>query len=124
MRKENADYCDTFFPKSMKLEFSCEDSFKNKFFDDLNQIYTQQKTALLSTFNPFPNNSLDPSKLKEFAEDNFKFDEKWQKVLQMGRKHCGKRRNCSLRAISPFPFVFSIDWYNRHIKTSACLGKG
>ena len=25
----------------------------------------------------------------------------------MGRKHCGKRRNCSLRAISPFPTVFS-----------------
>ena len=24
----------------------------------------------------------------------------------MGRKHCGKRRNCSLRAISPFPTVF------------------
>ena len=24
----------------------------------------------------------------------------------MGRKHCGKRRNCSLRAISPFPSVF------------------
>ena len=25
----------------------------------------------------------------------------------MGRKHCEKRRNCSLRAISPFPTVFS-----------------
>ena len=25
----------------------------------------------------------------------------------MGRKHCGKRRNCSLPAISPFPSVFS-----------------
>ena len=25
----------------------------------------------------------------------------------MGRKHCGKRRNCSLRAIPPFPTVFS-----------------
>ena len=25
----------------------------------------------------------------------------------MGRKHYGKRRNCSLRAISPFPTVFS-----------------
>ena len=25
----------------------------------------------------------------------------------MGRKHGGKRRNCSLRAISPFPTVFS-----------------
>ena len=28
------------------------------------------------------------------------------KVIQMGRKHCGKRRNCSLRAVSPFPSVF------------------
>ena len=27
--------------------------------------------------------------------------------LQVFRKHCGKRRNCSLRAISPFPTVFS-----------------
>ena len=25
----------------------------------------------------------------------------------VGRKHCGKRRNYSLRAISPFPTVFS-----------------
>ena len=25
----------------------------------------------------------------------------------MDRKHCGKRRNCSLQAISPFPTVFS-----------------
>ena len=25
----------------------------------------------------------------------------------MGREHCGRRRKCSLRAISPFPTVFS-----------------
>ena len=25
----------------------------------------------------------------------------------LSRKHCGKRRNCSLRAISPFPTMFS-----------------
>ena len=49
---------------------------------------------------------------------------RWQKVLQMGRKHCGKRRNCSLRAISPFPTVFSEDLNFRHVKTRACLGKG
>ena len=49
---------------------------------------------------------------------------KWQKALQTGRKHCGKRRNCSLRAISPFPTVFSKDLYCRHVKTRACLGKG
>ena len=42
----------------------------------------------------------------------------------MGRKHCWKRRNCSLRAISSFPAVFSIVLYCRHVKTRACLGKG
>ena len=49
---------------------------------------------------------------------------KWKKVLQKVRKHCGKRRNCSLRAISPFPTVFSKALYCRHVKTRACLGKG
>ena len=48
----------------------------------------------------------------------------WQKVLQKVKKHCGKRRNCSLWAISPFPTVFSIDLYCRHVKTRACLEKG
>ena len=38
------------------------------------------------------------------------------------RKHCGKRRNCSFRAISPFPTV-SKDLYCRHVKHRACLGK-
>ena len=42
----------------------------------------------------------------------------------MGGKHSGKRRNCLLRAISPFPTVFSEDLYCRHVKTRACLGKG
>ena len=42
----------------------------------------------------------------------------------MGRKHCGKRRNCSLRAISSFPTVFSKDFFCRRVKTRACLGKG
>ena len=31
--------------------------------------------------------------------------QEWQKVIQASRMHCGKRRNCSLRAISPFPSV-------------------
>ena len=42
---------------------------------------------------------------------------KWQKDFQKGWKHCGKRKNCSLRAISPFPTVFSKDFYRRHLKT-------
>ena len=67
---------------------------------------------------------LDASKLKDFADDNLKFYENGRKFPKMVRKHCGKRRNCSLRAISPFPTVFSKGLYCRHVKTRACLGKG
>ena len=66
----------------------------------------------------------DSSKLKEFADKNFKICCKWQKALQTGKKHCGKRRNCLLQAISPFPTVFFKDLYCRHVETRACLGKG
>ena len=31
-------------------------------------------------------------------------------AVQVYRKHCGKRRNCSFRAIYPFPTVFSNFW--------------
>ena len=66
---------------------------------------------------PFPKRQiLDSLKMKEFADDNLKFDENGT-----GRKLCGKRKNCSLRAISPFPTEFSKDLYCRHVKTRACL---
>ena len=42
----------------------------------------------------------------------------------MDRKHCGKRRNCSLRAISPFSTVFSKDLNCRHVKNQGLFGKG
>ena len=48
----------------------------------------------------------------------------WQKIIQMARKHWGKRRNCPLRAISPFPTVFSKVLYCRYVKSRVCLGKG
>ena len=68
--------------------------------------------------------NLDSSKTEEFADNNFNFDKKWQKVLQKGRKHCGKRRNCSLRAISPFPTMFSKDSFLPSTKNKGLLGKG
>ena len=40
----------------------------------------------------------------------------------MGRKHCGKRRNCSSRAISPFPTVFSKGLFPRSVKRRHCVG--
>ena len=40
----------------------------------------------------------------------------------MRRKHWGKRRNCSLRAISPFPTVFSKGLFPRGVKRCHCVG--
>ena len=75
-------------------------------------------TLIIRFVNPLPRQILDSSKLKEFADD------KWQKVIQTGRKQCGKRRNCSLRAISPFPAVFSKGLFPRGVKRCHCVGIG
>ena len=56
-----------------------------------------------------------------------------KKCLEILQKTCsrpliiyllGMKRNCSLRAISPFPTMFTKDFYSKHVKTRACLGKG
>ena len=96
-------------------------------------------------FNLTEQRSLDLSKLKDKVSDkliisqttNLRLSQTgrfcrrqfqiwwiWQKVLLKGRKQCGKRRNCSLRAISPFPTLFSKGLSCRHVKTRACLGRG
>ena len=42
----------------------------------------------------------------------------------MGRKQCGKKRNCALRTIFPFPTVFFLkDLYFRHVKHGLVLGR-
>ena len=43
--------------------------------------------------------------------------------FQPGRKHCWKKGNCSLQAISPCPTMFSKDLYCRHVKTKGLFGK-
>ena len=53
----------------------------------------------------------------------FQIWQKWKKIIQTGRKHCGKRRNCLLRAISPFPTVFSKGLFPRGIKRCHCVGR-
>ena len=40
----------------------------------------------------------------------------------MGRKRCGKRRNCLFQAISPFPTTFSKDL--KESKNQGLFGKG
>ena len=66
---------------------------------------------------------LDSSKVIKFTDINFKFDKKWGNFFQGGRKRCGKRRNCSLRAISPFPAEFKKNLV-RQAQTSGMCEKG
>ena len=54
----------------------------------------------------------------------FQIRGKWQKIIQTGRKHCGKRRNSLLRAISSFPTVFSKGLLPRAVKRFHCVGMG
>ena len=54
----------------------------------------------------------------------FQILRKWHKVIQTGRKHCGERGNCLLRAISPFPTVFSKGLFPRGVKRCHCVGMG
>ena len=73
---------------------------------------------------------LDFSKLKEFADDNFKFDENSKKLSKWGENTVGQgeinryEQNCLLRAISPFPTVFSKGWFLRGVKRCHCVGMG
>ena len=64
------------------------------------------------------------SKLKEFGDENFNFDENGRKFPKIVENNVGKGRNCSLRAISPFHTVLLKDFYCRHIKNQGLFGKG
>ena len=81
-------------------------------------LFTKQQTFTLSTLKVhvyYTDKSLTLSKTTNFSlfqtqgvcRWQFQIWWKWLSVFRMGRKHYGKRRNCSLRAISPFLAVFS-----------------
>ena len=69
-------------------------------------------------FNPVPKDKFNSSKLKEFADDNYKFDKNGKEFSKRVEDTVGKQ------ATSPFPTVFSKDFYCRNVKTRVCLGKG
>ena len=75
-------------------------------------------------YQPFPKRQIIDFQTKRVCRRQFFISWKWQEFPKTGIKHCGKRRSCSLRAISLFLAVFSKDLYCRHVKTRVCLGKG
>ena len=78
------------------------------FFPSLNFLHVKRPSHIMvQSANSLPNDKiLDWSKLKTLADDKIKVTEELNFVLGK-RKHFWKRRNCSLRAISPFLTVCS-----------------
>ena len=60
----------------------------------------------LLSFNPFPNNTLNSSKLKEFADDNFKFDENGGEFSKRVENTVGKGEIAHYEQFLLFPQCF------------------
>ena len=67
---------------------------------------------------------LDSSKPKEFADDNFKFDENGIEISKWVENTVGKGEIARYGLISPFPKVFSKGLFTRGIKSCHCVGMG
>ena len=94
------------------------------FFKINKKTFLKKNNTYPHFFNPLLDNKiLDWSKLKEFADKNFKFDESGRKLSKRA-ENTGKRRNCSLGAISPFPTVFSKGLFPRGVNRCHCVGMG
>ena len=61
--------------------------------------------------------------MKEFADDNSKFDENGIKLSETIENTVGKEEIACYEQFLLFP-VFSKDLNCRHLKARACLGKG
>ena len=67
---------------------------------------------------------LHSSKLKEFADHNFNFDENGRKFFKRVENTVRKGEIARFEQISPFLTVFSKRLMLQTRKNSACLGKG
>ena len=66
---------------------------------------------------------LDSSKLKEFAEDNFKFDENGRKLSKQVENTVGKGEIARNKQFLLFP-VFSKGFFPWGVKRCHCVGMG
>ena len=67
---------------------------------------------------------LDVSKLKKFADDNFKFDENGGKFFKLVENTVEKGVIARYEKFVLFQQCFQKNLYFRHVIPRACLGKG
>ena len=118
LAKFNLSYANTF-----NLEQSKNVLFGKELITCPNLVQIPSMIIEIHYFNPLPNDKFETRPNSNTLQTTILNLTKMAESSSMGRKHGGKRRNCSSRAISPFPTVFSKDLYCRHVKTRACLGK-
>ena len=59
--------------------------------------------------------------IESICRKQIKCDSKTEISLEKDRKHYGKRRKCWLPAFSPFPTMFSKDYFFRVVKSRNCV---
>ena len=73
--------------------------------------------CITEMLNPFPNDKiLDSSKLKEFADDNFKFDESVRKFFKQVEDTEGKEEIARYKQFLLFPQCFQKTCYTADMK--------
>ena len=91
---------------------------------ELTWFSIRTSTKLSRLFNIFPKRRvLDTSKLKEFADDNFKFDENGRKLFKRVENTVEKGEIARYEQFLLFPQCFQKNFCSRHLNTRACLGK-
>ena len=97
----------------------------NYFFQKNSNVHAFLYVSAQRLTYPFPKQQiLDSSKLKEFLDDNFTFNENSIRFLKQVENIVRKGEIAHYEQFLLFPTVFSKDLYFRHVKTRACLGKG
>ena len=94
--------------RSLKILWKKEVILATKIFSPSSKIFLflHRHIQNMSSLTHYQTANSRLFQIERLCRRQFRILRKWQKVIQSGRKHCGKRRNCSLRAISPFPTVF------------------
>ena len=79
---------------------------------------------ILSSFSISRRQILDSSKLKEFADDNFKFDENGRKLSKQVENTVRKGEIASYEQFLLFPQCFQKACFPRGVKRCHCVGMG
>ena len=88
-------------------------------------VYSMASCLVVICIEPFPKQQiLDSSKMEEFADDNFEFNENGRKFSKRVENTEGKGEIACYKQFLLFPQCFQKDLYCRHVQNQGLFGKG